>query len=52
MTRAHDATAAAIMQAAARLIVRYEDATVGALAQATGVARGTIYRYFPTARPY
>jgi AcrR family transcriptional regulator len=36
------------MQAAARLIVRYEDATVGAVAQATGVARGTIYRYFPT----
>jgi TetR/AcrR family transcriptional regulator, mexCD-oprJ operon repressor len=48
MTRAHDATAAAITQAAARLIMRYEDATVGAVAQATGVARGTIYRYFPT----
>jgi AcrR family transcriptional regulator len=48
MTRAHDATAAAITQAAARLIVRYEDTTVGAIAQATGVARGTIYRYFPT----
>jgi TetR/AcrR family transcriptional regulator, mexCD-oprJ operon repressor len=48
MTRAHDATAAAITQAAARLIVRYQDATVGAVAQATGVARGTIYRYFPT----
>lgn len=48
MTRAHDATAAAITQAAARLIVRDEDATVGAVAQAAGVARGTIYRYFPT----
>jgi AcrR family transcriptional regulator len=48
MTRAHDATAAAITQAAARLIVRNEDTTVGAIAQATGVARGTIYRYFPT----
>jgi TetR/AcrR family transcriptional repressor of mexCD-oprJ operon len=46
--RTGDATAAAITQAAARLIVRYEDATVGAVAQATGVARGTIYRYFPT----
>jgi TetR/AcrR family transcriptional regulator, mexCD-oprJ operon repressor len=48
MTRAHDATAAAITQAAARLIVRDEDATVGAVAQAAGVARGTVYRYFPT----
>jgi TetR/AcrR family transcriptional regulator, mexCD-oprJ operon repressor len=46
--RTGDATAAAITQAAARLMVRYEDATVGAVAQATGVARGTIYRYFPT----
>jgi TetR/AcrR family transcriptional repressor of mexCD-oprJ operon len=48
VTRAHDATAAAITQAAARLIVRSEEVTVGAVARATGVARGTIYRYFPT----
>jgi TetR/AcrR family transcriptional repressor of mexCD-oprJ operon len=48
MTRAHDATAAAITQAAAHLVAQHQDATVGAVAQATGVARGTIYRYFPT----
>jgi TetR/AcrR family transcriptional regulator, mexCD-oprJ operon repressor len=48
MTRAHDATAAAITQAAARLVAQHQDATVGAVAQATGVARGTIYRCFPT----
>jgi AcrR family transcriptional regulator len=48
MTRAHDATAAAITQAAAQLVARHQDPTVGAVAQATGVARGTIYRYFPT----
>jgi TetR/AcrR family transcriptional repressor of mexCD-oprJ operon len=48
MTRAHDATAAAITQAAAHLVAWHQDATVGAIAQATGVARGTIYRYFPT----
>ena len=51
MTRAHDATAAAITQAAAHLVARHQDPTVGTVAQATGVARGTIYRYFPTARP-
>ena len=48
MTRAHDATAAAITHAAAHLVARHQDPTVGAVAQATGVARGTIYRYFPT----
>jgi AcrR family transcriptional regulator len=26
----------------------HKDATVGAVPRATGVARGTIYRYFPT----
>jgi TetR/AcrR family transcriptional repressor of mexCD-oprJ operon len=46
--RTGDATAAAITQAAAHLLARHQDATVGAVAQATGVARGTIYRYFPT----
>ena len=45
--RAGDATAAAITQAAARLLARHQEPTVGAVAQATGVARGTIYRYFP-----
>jgi AcrR family transcriptional regulator len=48
MTRAHDATAAAITHAAAHLVARHQDPTVGAVAQATGVARGTVYRYFPT----
>jgi AcrR family transcriptional regulator len=48
MTRAHDATAAAITQAAAHLVARHQDPTMGAVAQATGVARGTVYRYFPT----
>jgi AcrR family transcriptional regulator len=48
MTRAHDATAAAITHTAAQLVARHQDPTVGAVAQATGVARGTIYRYFPT----
>jgi TetR/AcrR family transcriptional regulator, mexCD-oprJ operon repressor len=48
MTRAHDATAAAITHAAAHLMAQHQDATVGAVARATGVARGTIYRYFPT----
>src|SRR6266508_1635576 len=46
--RAGDATAAAITQAAAHLVAWHKDATVSAVAQATGVARGTIYRYFPT----
>lgn len=46
--RTGDATAAAITQAAAQLLAWHQDATVGAVAQATGVARGTIYRYFPT----
>jgi TetR/AcrR family transcriptional repressor of mexCD-oprJ operon len=46
--RAGDATAAAITQAAAHLVAWHKDATVGAVAKATGVARGTIYRYFPT----
>jgi AcrR family transcriptional regulator len=46
--RTGDATAAAITHAAAQLVARHQDATVGAVAQATGVARGTIYRYFPT----
>lgn len=46
--RAGDATAAAITQAAAQLLARYQQPTVGAVAQATGVARGTVYRYFPT----
>jgi AcrR family transcriptional regulator len=48
MTRTQDATAAAITQAAAHLVARHQDPTVGAVAQATGVARGTVYRYFPT----
>ena len=48
MTRLHDATAAAITQAAAHLVARHQNPTMGAVAQATGVARGTIYRYFPT----
>jgi TetR/AcrR family transcriptional regulator, mexCD-oprJ operon repressor len=46
--RAGDATAAAITKAAAHLLARHQDPTVGAVARATGVARGTIYRYFPT----
>jgi AcrR family transcriptional regulator len=46
--RTGDATAAAITHAAAHLVAGHQDATVGAIAQATGVARGTIYRYFPT----
>lgn len=50
MTRTHDATAAAITHTAAHLVARHQDPTVGAVAQATGVARGTIYRYFPTRR--
>jgi AcrR family transcriptional regulator len=49
MTRAHNATAAAITHAAAQLVARHQDATVGAVAQATGVARGTIYRYLTQA---
>ena len=48
MTRAHDATAAAITHTAAQLLARHQNPTVGAVAQATGVARGTVYRYFPT----
>jgi AcrR family transcriptional regulator len=48
MSRAHDATATAITHAAAHLVARHHDPTVGAVAQATGVARGTIYRYYPT----
>jgi TetR/AcrR family transcriptional repressor of mexCD-oprJ operon len=46
--RAGDATAAAITQAAASLLARYKEPTVAAVAQAAGVARGTVYRYFPT----
>lgn len=46
--RTGDATAAAITQAAAQLLARYREPTVAAVAQATGVARGTVYRYFPT----
>ena len=46
--RTGKATSAAITQAAAQLVARHQDPTVGAIAQATGVARGTIYRYFPT----
>jgi hypothetical protein len=49
--RTGDATAAAITQAAAHLLARHEDPTVGAVAQATGVARGTIYRCSPPAKP-
>jgi AcrR family transcriptional regulator len=41
-------TAAAITQTAAQLLARHHDPTVGAIAQATGVTRGTIYRYCPT----
>jgi len=46
--RAGDATAAAITQAAAQLLARHKEATVAAVALAAGVARGTVYRYFPT----
>jgi len=46
--RTDDATAAAITQAAAQLLAQYKEPTVAAVAQATGVARGTVYRYFPT----
>jgi AcrR family transcriptional regulator len=46
--RTGDATAAAITQAAAQLLAQYKEPTVAAVAQATGVARGTVYRYFPT----
>jgi TetR/AcrR family transcriptional repressor of mexCD-oprJ operon len=46
--RTGKATAAAITQSAAQLLAHHQDPTVGAIAQATGVARGTIYRYFPT----
>lgn len=53
--RTGDATAAAITQAAAHLLARHKDPTVGAVAQATGVARGvargTIYRCSPPAKP-
>ena len=48
MTRAHDATAAAITHTAAQLLARHQNPTVGAVAQATGVVRGTVYRYLPT----
>ena len=48
MTRAHDATDTAITQATVHLVAHHQDPTVGAVAQATGVARGTIYRYLPT----
>jgi AcrR family transcriptional regulator len=48
MTRAHEATAAAISHTAAHLVARHQDPTVGTVAQAIGVARGTVYRYFPT----
>jgi AcrR family transcriptional regulator len=48
MTRAHDATDTAITQATVHLVARLQDPTVGAVAQATGVARGTVYRYLPT----
>jgi TetR/AcrR family transcriptional repressor of mexCD-oprJ operon len=46
--RAHDATAAAITRAAAWLLAQHKESTVAAVAQAAGVARGTVYRYFPT----
>jgi AcrR family transcriptional regulator len=46
--RTGDAIAIAITQAAAQLVAWHQDPTVGAVAQATGVARGTIYRYFST----
>ena len=46
--RRGDATATAITHAAAHLVARHQDPSVAAVAQATGVARGTIYRYFPT----
>ena len=39
--RAGDATATAITQAAAQLLARHQQVTVAAVAQATGVARGT-----------
>ena len=48
MTRAHDATDTAITQATVHLVAHHQDPTVGAVAQATGVARGTVYRYLPT----
>ena len=48
MGRGGEATAAAITQAAAQLLARHQEPTVGAVAQATGIARGTVYRYFPT----
>ena len=46
--RRGDATATAITHAAAHLVARHQDPSVAAVAHATGVARGTIYRYFPT----
>ena len=46
--RTGDATAAAITQAAAHLLARHKEPTVAAVALAAGVARGTVYRYFPT----
>jgi AcrR family transcriptional regulator len=48
MGHAGDATAAAITEAAAHLLAEYEQPTVGAVAQAAGLARGTVYRYFPS----
>ncbi|HZD00943.1 MAG TPA: TetR family transcriptional regulator [Actinomycetes bacterium] len=46
--RTGDATSAAITGAAAHLLARHEEATVAAVAQAVGIARGTVYRHFPT----
>src|SRR5687767_282479 len=39
---------AAIIDAAATALARHEQASMGEVAEAAGVARATLYRYFPT----
>lgn len=39
---------AAILEAAATALARHEQASMGEVAEAAGVARATLYRYFPT----
>jgi AcrR family transcriptional regulator len=45
---AHQRTADAITAAAVRLLAERSDASMDEIAQAAGVGRATLYRYFPT----
>jgi AcrR family transcriptional regulator len=47
-TALQDRTAAAILEAATRLLAERGDATMADVADAAGVGRTTLYRYFPT----